>query len=148
MKNPRELSHAALAELVAGVQRILWADGPDTPWDSDTIDEVAAILADNGLGPGGQGPEVDVAAASPGGGRRRRLEHYVTVNGELTREQSRHVGTLLGRSLDPYREGTTTYVLELDPDQEPDGLRGYLASQEVGFQYGVVFGYGRRGVKR
>jgi hypothetical protein len=51
MKHPKELSHDELASAMHRIQRILWADGdPDYEWDAETIDLVAGVLHDVGLG--------------------------------------------------------------------------------------------------
>jgi hypothetical protein len=61
MLNPRALTHAQLAEIVADVQAILWQESrmlPDDPrqygehwnpakeWDAETVEEIADVLDD------------------------------------------------------------------------------------------------------
>lgn len=40
-----------LVELVRALQSALWADGPDTQWTPETIETVAQVLENAGLGP-------------------------------------------------------------------------------------------------
>jgi hypothetical protein len=59
MKLPRQLSRKDMEQIISKVQAILWLDmseegelwNPDKEWDSETVESVAAVLADHGLRP-------------------------------------------------------------------------------------------------
>lgn len=53
MNDPENLAYDDLLEVVRCLQATLWPNGnPDFEWSPDTIDAVAGILNDAGLGPG------------------------------------------------------------------------------------------------
>jgi hypothetical protein len=59
MKLPRQLSREDMEQIISQIQAILWLDmsedgelwNPDKEWDSETVENVAAVLADHGLRP-------------------------------------------------------------------------------------------------
>jgi hypothetical protein len=42
---------AELREVIEQIHKALWPNGPNSPWDSETIEEVARIMDENGFGP-------------------------------------------------------------------------------------------------
>ncbi len=56
MHDPSEVEHEALANALRAIQEVLWPGGDrDHEWDSETIDEVANVLHNAGLGPDMEG---------------------------------------------------------------------------------------------
>jgi hypothetical protein len=58
VKSPREIRPSRRAEILAEIQAILWWTGsesgnldPDKVWTPDTIDAIARVMTDAGLGP-------------------------------------------------------------------------------------------------
>ena len=49
--DPVDMDYHDLVEVVRSIHRTLWPDGGDVAWSPDTIDAVAGILTDAGLGP-------------------------------------------------------------------------------------------------
>lgn len=59
MKNPNSLDHDQLLDVVERIQAVLWLEpderdetwNPDKEWDSETIEQVAAVMTEHGLRP-------------------------------------------------------------------------------------------------
>jgi hypothetical protein len=71
MKTTAELTREQLTDIVGRIQRLLYLDldvagnevwDPDRPWDPDTLNGIAQILAEYGLVPAGAGPASGAAA--------------------------------------------------------------------------------------
>ena len=52
LPDPETLAHDDVIECLRTLQQTLWPDGDrDFEWDADTLDKVAGVLHDAGLGP-------------------------------------------------------------------------------------------------
>jgi hypothetical protein len=54
-RNPRDMEHSELVELVEAIRHHLWSEGwewtPEREWDAETIENVSGELSDRGLAP-------------------------------------------------------------------------------------------------
>ena len=93
MKSARDLPREQLVELVDHIQQVLYLDAdarrmiwnPDKEWDADSVDSIAAAMADAGLKPEQKMPRdelhaglrsVDPDVAIPAAGQETRLQQF------------------------------------------------------------------------